>query len=146
MRPLTEAQFEDIYSKVPRLTAEAVVRTAGGVPLVLRSHPTWNGLWHLPGGTVFYREHIPTTLERVARHELGISIQVKNFLTYLHYPSEQQERGYGWTVGLLFSCTTRDTIPDKNGDGELIRCFKELPENLVEEQRAPLLTFLAENF
>lgn len=146
MRPLTEAQFEDIYSKVPRLTAEAVVRTAGGVPLVLRSHPTWNGLWHLPGGTVFYREHIPTTLERVARHELDISIQVKNFLTYLHYPSEQQERGYGWTVGLLFSCTTRDTIPDKNGDGELIRCFKELPENLVEEQRAPLLTFLAENF
>ncbi len=103
---LSSEEFKEIYSKVPRLTVDLVISTPGGIVLTLRSLPTWNNQWHLPGGTVFYKETVERAVTRVAQEELGISVDIKKPLGYIEYPSEEQERGYGWSVGIVMLCET----------------------------------------
>ena len=63
--PLTPDEFRDIYSKVPRLTVEVVLRSPAGVLLTLRDIEPCRGLWHLPGGTVRYGEKLLDAVRRV---------------------------------------------------------------------------------
>jgi hypothetical protein len=55
-QPLSHQDFAFIYSKVPRLTVEVIVVVDGGVVLVKRQEASWQGQWHIPGGTVLYKE------------------------------------------------------------------------------------------
>jgi len=57
--PLSQKEFDDIYSKVPRLTVEVIVKNrAGGILLTKRAIEPCKGQWHLPGGTVRFGESL----------------------------------------------------------------------------------------
>ena len=58
-KPFSPEEFKLLYSQVPRLVVEVIVKTEIGVALTLRKDTAWNNLWHIPGGTVFYQEYIP---------------------------------------------------------------------------------------
>lgn len=133
--PFTAEEFRTIYSKVPRVTVEVVIAHQGGIVLSLRKLESWKNLWHIPGGTILYKETVEQALQRIAREELNISIQIHELLGYIEYPSEEKERGFGWSVGLAFLCTTKDEIPQINDMGEEIQVFRSFPTNMVEEQR-----------
>jgi colanic acid biosynthesis protein WcaH len=134
---LTPKEFKKFYSKVPRLCVEIAIRTDKGIILTLRKLPTWNNFWHLPGGTVFYNETILNAVDRIASDELGISVKVGNILGYIEYSSEQKERGFGWTISLVFSCKIKRGKLRVNEDASEVRTFSlgELPENMISEQR-----------
>ena len=141
--PFTPQEFKDIYSKVPKLCVEAVVIKDKGVVLTKRSHSSWHGQWHIPGSTLYYLEKVTDAITRIASEEIGLtSITIVKPLGYLEYPSEVQQRGFGYSVSLPFLCTTQQTLSDKNGEGEQIKIFTTLPENLVFEQRQLLLDVL----
>src|SRR5687768_1353542 len=103
-QPFSTEEFGFIYSRVPRLTVEVILVIEGGVVLVERQEPSWYGLWHIPGGTVFYKERLVDAVKRVAQEELGIDVQVGELLGYIEYPSEEAERGFGWSTGIAFKC------------------------------------------
>ena len=134
-RPFSPEEFKAIFSKVPRLCVELVIKTPEGIILALRSLPTWSGQWHLPGGTVFYKEKIAHAIERIAKDELGISVNIQRLLGYIEYPSEEKERGFGSTVGMIFLCSHNKVtdIKPNNDEASEIKIFKELPPNIVEE-------------
>ena len=133
-QPFTYQQFQEIYSQVPRLTVEVVLKVDKGVVLVRRQEQSWKGLWHIPGGTVFYRETVEEALKRIAQEELGITVKPQKLLGYIEYPSEEQERGFGWSVGLAFLCEA-ETKPDlAKWQAQGIEVFKELPEEHIVEQ------------
>ena len=136
--PLSEEEFKSLYSRVPRVTVEVIIKSEKGVVLALRSHKTWNNMWHIPGGTVFNGESIKDAVFRVAHDEVGVEVSIKELFGFIHYPSEIIERGFGWTVGLAVICVTEDDVPKFNEDQEELRYFSVLPENLVIEQRAIL--------
>lgn len=132
--PFSAKEFRDIYSKVPRLCVDLIIKTAGGVALSLRGIEPYKGQWHFPGGTVFYKEKITDTIKRVAREEVGIKVSIDKLLGYIEYPREEKDRGFGYTVTMAFLCTTKDRIfkHDKNSLG--IKAFKKIPTNMVQEQ------------
>ena len=70
--PLTPEEFSDIYSRVPRLTVELIVKSGEGLLMTLRSIEPYAGLWHIPGGTVYYGELVEQTVDRIAMRELNI--------------------------------------------------------------------------
>ncbi len=140
-KPLTPEEFEELYSRVPRISVDLVVQTDEGIIFTLRALPTWNGMWHLPGSTVRYGETIAQAVERTAHDELGISVQVEKLLGYLEYPSEKKERGFGWTISLVFLCRVKGGALKKSDDeASQIKAFGALPDPLIREQQDFLLS------
>ena len=134
-KPFSSQEFKAIYSKVPRLCVDLVIKTPKGVVLSLRKLPSWYGKWHLPGGTVLYKEKIAETIARVAEEELGIEVVVKKLLGYIEYPSEEKERGFGWGITMAFLCSSNMfKAKPNNDDASEIKIFEQLPKNLIEEQ------------
>jgi len=137
-RPLPEKEFFDIYSKVTKLVVGLVIKNEKGILLTLRKKNGWINQWHIPGGIVHYREAIKDTVKRIAKEELGVDVSIKKILGYIEYFSEIEERGFGYTVGLVFSVD-----PENNnfleGDSKKVEFFKSLPENTVQEEKVFLL-------
>lgn len=134
-RPFSPKEFKAIFSKVPRLCVVLVIKTPKGIVLSLRSLPTWNGKWHLPGGTVFYEEKIADAIKRVARDELGISVNIQKLLGYTECPKEKKKESFGWSVGMVFLCSTKITnIKPNNDEASEIKIFKELPPGMIREE------------
>lgn len=140
--PLTYEEFTSIYSRVPRLTVEVLIHTSEGVLLTLRNLTSWNNLWHLPGGTVYYGETVEEATVRIASEEIGITVVPTKLVGYLHYPSEEKERGFGWSIGLVFLCTTQTTSFRLGEQASRYQFFKVLPDNIVVEQKDFLNTYV----
>jgi ADP-ribose pyrophosphatase YjhB (NUDIX family) len=139
--PFSAEEFKALYSRVPRLCVDLVVRTPGGVILTLRSLPTWTDAWHLPGGTVFYKETIRHAAKRVAKRELGIEVAVLKTLGYMEFPSEEKERGFGWSVSIALLCEiAAGTLFEKTDEASEIKAWAELPEDMIPEQNVFLTT------
>jgi ADP-ribose pyrophosphatase YjhB (NUDIX family) len=76
---LSDKEFREIYSKVPRLCVDLLIRNdTGQVLLTLRRKNPAN-TWHLPGGTVFVDETLQQAAERIAKEELSMEVQVLGF-------------------------------------------------------------------
>ena len=138
-KPFTYEEFEKIYSKVPRLTVDLIIKSQNGIILTLRSLPTWHNQWHLPGGTVLYKERINDAVLRVAQEELGLEVKILNRLGNIEYPSEEKERGFGWSVAVTVLCEALSEKITLSNEASRVEVFKELPENVISEQEAFLL-------
>ena len=133
---LPKAQFDSIFSRVPRLCVEVViVAPERGVLLLRRDIPPNVGAWHIPGGTVLFGEPLVQTVKRVARDELGLEVAVGELLGYIEYPSHL-ERRLDWPVGIAFAAHLsawsehQSWIRDSR-----MRWFQHLPRTMHDEQR-----------
>ncbi len=134
-QPLPEAEFQAIFSRVPRLTVEVVIAAPDrGVLLALRKIPPCEGLWHLPGGTVRFGEPATDAVRRVALHELGLEVQPGELLGYVEYPSHY-ENGLDSPVGLGFAAEVRGGLPDAAALPEGCGWFSTLPDEMHDEQK-----------
>lgn len=139
--PLTYEEFTSIYSRVPRLTVEVYIHTPNGILLTLRNLASWNNIWHLPGGTVYYGETVENAVIRIAEEEIGIKVKPTKLVGYLHYPSERKERGFGWSIGLVFSCDMVTQNITLGNQASQYQFFPTLPDNMVLEQKHFLETY-----
>ncbi|MFA7301429.1 MAG: NUDIX domain-containing protein [Candidatus Shapirobacteria bacterium] len=135
-QPFTFDEFKSIYSRVPRLCIDLLIKTPEGYLLTLRQKNGYVNQWHMVGGTVYMREKITDAIQRVAVEEIGTKVIVKKFLGYVEYFSEVTERGFGYTVSLTFLCTlpknVKITLDDQVTKFDF---FKSLPDNTVLEQK-----------
>jgi 8-oxo-dGTP diphosphatase len=126
---LPKAEFDAIFSRVPRLSVEVVIATPErGVLLMLRDIPPNIGAWHIPGGTVMFGERLTDAVKRVARDELGLEVSVGDLLGYIEYPSHY-ENGLDSPVGIAFRTISAAGEPP---DG--CAWFTALPDGLYAEQ------------
>ncbi|MGZ4228024.1 MAG: NUDIX domain-containing protein [Solirubrobacteraceae bacterium] len=129
---LPKAEFDAIFSRVPRLCVEVVMCTPErGVLLMLRDIPPNVGAWHIPGGTVLFGERLTDAVRRVARDELGLDVSVGDLLGYIEYPSHY-ENGLDSPVGLAFA--TMPTAALVGDPPEGCAWFESLPAGLYAEQ------------
>lgn len=133
--PLTNEEFKAIYSRVPRLCVEVVVKTAEGVVLTLRSIKPYKSQYHIPGGTVGYGETLEEAVLRVAKEELGVEVEIEKLLGPIYYPSEVKQRGWGWSVGIAYSVKIKSGKLRGSNQGKKVGIFSLLPENLIAEQK-----------
>lgn len=135
--PLSRKEFNAIYAKVPRLCVELVIQNDDGILFTLRKDYGWEGLWHLPGGTLYYNETISNSIHRIAKDELGVKVKIKNFLGYKEYlDSEGKSKEFGTSVGLLFLCALGSGKLRGSDQAEKISFYKKLPDNIIPQHRA----------
>jgi ADP-ribose pyrophosphatase YjhB (NUDIX family) len=132
---LPKAEFDSIFSRVPRLCVEVVIVAPDrGVLLTLRDIPPNVGAWHIPGGTVLFAEPVVEAVKRVARYELGLDVAVGELLGYIEYPSHY-DNGLDSPVSLAFRTEPVGGWPSVAQLPDGCAWFSRLPAGLYEEQR-----------
>lgn len=134
-KPLTSDEYQTIYSKVPRLTVEVIIKTKKGIVLTLRSMTPFEGWWHIPGGTVYVNETVEDAVRRVGLEEVGVKVKIEKFLGYLDYETVKEEGMIGKTVGLAFLCSIEEGELRGSEQGEKVEEFMEIPDKTIPEQR-----------
>lgn len=86
---LSQKEFDLIYSRVPRLCVDIVIKNKSGVLLAKRAIEPYKEWWHLPGGTVFIHEKIEDAAKRVIKRELNVNIKIIKKIDYLGGPTTE---------------------------------------------------------
>ncbi len=137
--PLSEAEFKQIYAKVPRLTVEVIIKNQKGeILLTKRAIPPCQGQWHLPGGTVRLGESLLAAVRRVSEREVGLRVDDARLKGYIEYPSHYSS-GQGYPVGIAFEVTKYGGSVTIDADAEAWDWFRQLPKNLHRDQDTFLL-------
>jgi ADP-ribose pyrophosphatase YjhB (NUDIX family) len=137
--PLSKKEFDSIYSKVPRLTVEVIVKNKdGAIYLTKRAIEPCKGQWHLPGGTVYFGEPLVEAVKRIAAKELNIKILRVDSKGYIEYPSHYL-KGLDSPVGIVFEVL--DYEGELKVDNEALEggWFTKLPNNTHADQDKFLL-------
>lgn len=132
---LTERDFIDIYSQIPRLCVDLVIKNEKGILLALRSTEPYKDMWNLPGGTVYKGEKIEKAVMRVAKKETGLDVEVGKCLGYIEYLNENRFDVSMHTVSIVLEVIPKEGELCYDENTKELRYFKELPENLVKEQK-----------
>jgi ADP-ribose pyrophosphatase YjhB (NUDIX family) len=128
------AEFKDIYSKVPKLSVEVIVFKEGKILLTRRAITPGIGEWHTPGGTVLKGEKLNQTVKRVAKEELGLSVDIVKFLGIIEYDKFINKYEQGISLAFLVSPKDKGKITlDRQSDK--YEYFQELPKNTIRKQR-----------
>ena len=138
-KPLTLEEFKSIYSKVPRLTVEVIIKNREGILFTKRLIPPYVGSWHFPGGTVYYKETIEDAVKRVAKDELGVEVEIERFIGFVHYPNLIRDEGWDWPIGAAHLVKITKGVPRGSEQGEKVKFFNNLPQNVVPTQGEFLL-------
>lgn len=132
--PLTSEEFRSIYSQVPRLTVEIIVKSEDGILLTLRDIEPYKGIWHIPGGTVYFNERLSDAVKRVAKKELDIVVTDSKFINYIEYPTHINH-SFDVPIGMAFLVEYDGEVQIDRQASEA-KFFKMPPANIVTEQSA----------
>lgn len=135
---LTEKEYTEIYSKVPRLAVELVIKTEDGVLLVKRGIPPGVGLWYLPGGTVLFDESVEEAIKRIGQEELGVEVSVIRFVRFTDWYKSNNTSGH--PVSLVFEVKIEKGEIKLDFQSSEYGYFKELPADIMDEYHQLLHT------
>ncbi|MXR50436.1 NUDIX domain-containing protein [Halovenus sp. WSH3] len=68
--------WETIVRNVPIVSVDLIVRTESGIVLGKRQNEPAKGEWFIPGGRVLKNETRTEAVHRIAKHELGVEVDV----------------------------------------------------------------------
>jgi ADP-ribose pyrophosphatase YjhB (NUDIX family) len=143
VHPLSKADFDAIYARVPRLTVEVLVELPDGLVLARRDIEPCIGQWHIPGGTVHFGESVVAAVRRVAAVELGLEVTPGVLVGYIEYPTMNADGYPGWPVGMAFTATHISGELSGSEMGADVGCFRSVPHDIIAEQGEFLRDWLA---
>lgn len=133
-RPLSKEEFNSIYTKVPRLTIEIIIKNENSqIYLTKRAVEPCKGQWHLPGGTVRFGEPMTEAVKRIASRELGIKVQAMINKGYIEYPSHYLQ-GLDSPVGIVFEIIRYLGNLKPNEEALNSGWFSKLPDGIHADQ------------
>lgn len=127
---LAQEHFNQIYSQVPRLCVDVVIRSGSGVLLGLRDIEPNKGLWALPGGTLFMRESLNDCAVRIAHQETGFVVSPGEILGAIEYLESESSRH---TVGLAVDCRVLRGELRPDYQHKQLEWFSTLPQNILPD-------------
>lgn len=130
---LTDKEFSDIYSKVPRLNVDLVIKSSEGVLFALRTIEPNNGCWHLPGGTVYKGETIAEAALRIAKKETGLTVVYAKSLGYMEFPSEMRNGVVVHTISIVIEVVRVEGELRHDEGAKELKYFASVPEKVIKE-------------
>lgn len=131
-RKMPFAEFKSIYSRVPRLCVEVIIKTKEGIVLTKRTIEPEKGKWHTPGGTVLKGEKLADTVIRVAREETGLVVKPHRLLGVLEFSFP----GYfSQPIALAYEVVKISGKLKNDSHSDSIRFFKKIPKNTIHEHK-----------
>jgi ADP-ribose pyrophosphatase YjhB (NUDIX family) len=123
--------YYKIYSLVPRLCVDIIIKYKGGFVLVKREIPPCKGMWHIPGGTVLLGEKLEDTAKRVAKEETNLKVRIIKQLGVKEY---SKKSAFGQAVSIVYLTEAVGGKLKGNEYGNEVKFFKEIPRKTIAEQ------------
>ena len=131
---LSNEEFANIYSKVPRFNVDLVLRdTNEGIVLIKRSIEPNIGCFHLPGGTLYKGETFEEAAIRIAKNETGFDVEVIDILGAMEFPAEKRGDLIIHTVSVVLEVKCVGGVLTQDGNAKEIGVFTALPEPGIKE-------------
>lgn len=129
-KPLSLKTFKYIYSQVPRLCLDIVIKSPKGILLTRRNIAPAKGSWHLPGGSILFKESVQASVQRICQRELGTKVTVAKFLQFIEY--YKYNSTFGHTLSLVFKVKPKGRI-QLNSEASACDYFKIPPPKTMTE-------------
>lgn len=129
--------YKSIYSKVPRLCVDLVIKSPQGVLLTLRNLKP-KGYWHLPGGTILLNESVEEAVHRVAKEELGVEIIIDKYLGIVDFYKGYVGLGHPISIEYAVHITEGKITLDQQATE--FGYFKKVPPRTLKHQKEFLHT------
>ena len=126
---LSDEDYNFIYSRVPRVCVDLVVKTSEGILLTLRQIEPYKGLWHFPGGRIKWNETVEQAANRISLAEIGTGVKIESMLGYMDI-FESQDGNPRHTVSIVLLVTPKSSEVKGSWQAEKIHYFKKMPEKM----------------
>ena len=131
---LSQKDYDFIYSRVPRVCVDLVILSTKGLLLSKRKIEPNYGMWHLPGGRIFIHEKVADAVQRIAKNELNVKVQIDSFIGYIEYLKEIRKATQNHSLSLVFKLKVKSGTLKGNSQTQEIKFFSKLPKNIIPEQ------------
>ncbi len=118
---IPEDLYSEFLSRLPQVSVELFLENDGEVLLCRRNNRPQKGEWFWPGSRLRKGEELREAARRVAEEELGIEIEIKDFLgVYSHFWEESAFEGVDTlhTVNVVFHVVPEGDPEDITLDGQ----------------------------
>lgn len=131
---LSDEDYDFIYSRVPRVTVDLLVRSrAGHILLTQRTIEPYINHWHFPGGRIKFRESISDAVKRIAKGELGINISdIGRVVGTCEFPDEYQKGKERHSISIVHEIFLPETTIFEAQDK--YSWFIEIPDPTIPPQ------------
>ena len=126
---LSDEDYNSIYSRVPRVCIDLVIKTPDGILLTLRKIEPHKDTWHFPGGRIKWNETIEQAANRISSAEIGTEVKISSVLGYMDI-FESQEGNPRHTVSIVLSVTPKNNEVKGSWQAEKIQYFSKMPEKM----------------
>ncbi len=134
IKRLSREDYTFVYSKVPRLCVDMIVRNEKGeILLIERTIDPGKGMWHFPGGTVLRGESLLQAMRRILKEETNLDIIESSIIGVMDFYEE--DNPYFHTVSNVFEVKTEKGKLSGSFQGENLKYFNRLPEKIIPEQK-----------
>ncbi|MEK7680923.1 MAG: NUDIX domain-containing protein [Patescibacteria group bacterium] len=128
---LTEKDYNFIYTRVPRVCVDLVIKNRRGVLLTFREIEPFKNQWHMPGGRVKWRETIIKAVQRIAREETGLEVELVKLLGFMEFLREMQKGERRHTVSMVFLARPNDFNSSGCDQAHRLNFFNKLPKKTI---------------
>ena len=134
IKRLPYQEFIKIYSRVPRLCTEVLIKTSQGILLTKRAIPPAKGFWHLPGKTMLKGCDIEENVRQVAQNELGVDVKIVKFVKVIDWFGSKNATGQSVSLVYLVKIKNGQKIKLNNEASEF-GFFKSPPQKTIKEHQ-----------
>lgn len=130
---ISEEDWETIVDNVPIVSVDLLVRYEDGLLFGKRTNKPAKGYWFLPGGRVRKNETRREAVERIAKEELGLSVEIVESLGAFEHIYETSEIDGVDTKHYLANGYVVDVTSGKfqtDDQHEDLRVFESAPDPL----------------
>ncbi len=124
---LLQEDFDFVQKAVPMICVDIIVKNNNTVLLGKRNTYPFKGMWHIPGGLIYYNETIKEAIYRVAKREIGLEVEVIKQLPIHEYINEDPR---GHFIGLTYIVKKVSGNIKVNEFNSELKYFDCLPDNM----------------
>lgn len=125
-------EFLRIFSKVPRLCVDLLIKTEKGILFTKRSINPYKGKWHLPGGSVLFNETLEQAVKRIGKNELGLNVEPIKILGAIDFFNEGKEKRHSVSIVFLTKIKSGQII--LNSEANDFKFYKKIPKSIITQQ------------
>ena len=138
---ITDDDWETIVANVPIVSVDLLIRYEGGLLFGKRTNEPAKGYWFIPGGRVHKCETRREAVHRVAKKELGLSVEIVESLGPFEHIYDTSDVDGVDTKHYLANGYVVDVISGRlksDNQHECLRVFQSAPDPLHEHVHAYL--------